>query len=262
MIWRNGDFLDDDQAVIRWTDPGFVHGVTVVDNCRTWNRKLFRWQDHLERFRRDCRTCFVPLNSDDAELTAAAQRLIFNHPEDVHVITFATPEAVGMHLKPVPVTRNHTLRTAGAVLVVAGIAVNSPLQPATVKHRSRLQWHTAAMTLTDRDAWAVLTDAATGSLLETEIGSLMARRGDVMIIPPRDRVLPGIGLAVVREFCTARGWPVEEATIHQTDAEITEFLMVGSGIGVCGVRRVNDREWPCPGPWTRSLIQDWARATA
>jgi branched-subunit amino acid aminotransferase/4-amino-4-deoxychorismate lyase len=58
---------------------------------------------------------------------------------------------------------------------------------------------------------------------------------------------------------------VQEGLIAMWDVqsgEIDEIAMVGSGIGVCPVRAVEDIGLACPGPRTALLMQDWAAATA
>ena len=76
IAYRNGCLVPLADAHLSFADAGFASGTTVVDTCRTYGGKLFRWADHLQRFRRDCADAFVPLAATDAELTAAAHHLI------------------------------------------------------------------------------------------------------------------------------------------------------------------------------------------
>ena len=81
-----------------------MSGATVVDNARTFRHKLFRWPDHLERFRRDCRTCYVPLEATDDQLTATAEELVAHNAAqlppggELQLVTFATPGPLGFYL--------------------------------------------------------------------------------------------------------------------------------------------------------------------
>src|SRR5206468_13123435 len=70
-------------TLFRSHDAGFVSGATVVDNARTFRHKLFRWPDHLERFRRDCATCYVPLEVTDERLTAIADERSEEHTSEL-----------------------------------------------------------------------------------------------------------------------------------------------------------------------------------
>ena len=104
LAYLNGRFLPQSEAALPLHDAGFVMGATVTDFCRTYNRVLFRWADHLARFRRHCATCFIPLAANDEELTAIAEILVEkNTPllgpkQDLALITFATPGPIGYYL--------------------------------------------------------------------------------------------------------------------------------------------------------------------
>src|SRR4051812_31966497 len=103
LVYLGGRLVPASQAVLPIHDAGLVWGVTVTDFCRTFRRRLYRWDDHLARFRRDCAACFIELAPTDAELTAAAMRLVehngsFLPPEgELALVTFATPGPVGTY---------------------------------------------------------------------------------------------------------------------------------------------------------------------
>ena len=79
LAYLNGRFVPFAAAGLPLHDAGFVSGATVVDNARTFRHRLFRWPDHLARFRRDCQACFVPLDATDEQLTAAAEELVVHN---------------------------------------------------------------------------------------------------------------------------------------------------------------------------------------
>ena len=79
LAYLNGRFLPFSEAALSLHDAGFVSGATIVDNARTFRHKLFRWPDHLARFRGNCKACYIPLDANDEQLTAAAEELIANN---------------------------------------------------------------------------------------------------------------------------------------------------------------------------------------
>src|SRR5215813_9655150 len=103
LVYLNGRLVSAAEAVLPIHDAGLVSGVTVTDFCRTFRRRLFRWDDHLARFRRDCAGCFIDLAPSDAELTAVAMRLVEHNgsflppDEELALVTFATPGAIGTY---------------------------------------------------------------------------------------------------------------------------------------------------------------------
>ena len=78
LVYLNGQFTDTALSV-PVLDAGFVFGATVTDRVRTFNRRLFRLDDHLARFRESCRLCRVPLPVGDADLRSGATDLALHN---------------------------------------------------------------------------------------------------------------------------------------------------------------------------------------
>ena len=52
LVWVNGEYVPRDEAKISIKDRGFKLGDVVFDTSRTFNGKVFRLRDHLERLYR------------------------------------------------------------------------------------------------------------------------------------------------------------------------------------------------------------------
>ena len=52
VFWLNGEFVPASQARVSIMDAGFMMGDVVFDTTRTFNGKVFRLRDHMERFYR------------------------------------------------------------------------------------------------------------------------------------------------------------------------------------------------------------------
>src|SRR5262245_64896349 len=163
LAYLNGQFLPFADAALPLSDAGFVSGATVVDNARTFRHKLFGWPDHLARFRRDCKTCYVPLEATDEQLTATAEELVAHNAKllppggELQLVTFATPGPLGFYLGesangpptlgmvtyPLPFARYRPFFTEGATLAAVGrhAVRDCNILPPTVKHRSRMVCH-------------------------------------------------------------------------------------------------------------------------
>ena len=50
--YYNGDWVPQEQLAVPIDDLGFTLGVTIVERMRTFGGKVFRKQEHLDRFRR------------------------------------------------------------------------------------------------------------------------------------------------------------------------------------------------------------------
>jgi branched-subunit amino acid aminotransferase/4-amino-4-deoxychorismate lyase len=276
VAYLNGRFVPFAEAGLPLHDAGFVSGATVVDNARTYGRRLFRWADHLARFRRDCAACYVPLSATDAELTTIAAELVARNgallPPDgeLQVVTFATPgplgfyvgdptngpPTLGMATYPVP-ERYKRFAEEGVTLAVAGShgARDGDLLPPRVKHRSRMLWHVAERMVNDPassryrpGAIPVVTNAGVG---DTSIGSILVVADGAVYLPPDGAVLDSITLAVVERLCQQLDLPLmtfarldlqDFATPAPRGGEstvagrATEVILCGTGFGLVGVR--------------------------
>ena len=245
LAFLNGRFLPFAEAALPLHDAGLVSGATVVDNARTFRHKLFRWPDHLARFRRDCAACYIPLEETDERLTATAEELIAHNAKllpaggELQLVTFATPGPLGFYLGetanspatlgmmtyPLPVARYRRFFTEGVTLAVAGVQHSDPhdLLPPFVKHRSRLFWHVAEKTVNDpasrfHKPGAVPVVLNQQGIGDTAIGCILAVAGNTVIRPVAGSVLESISAKVIGELCAAVG-------LNWTDAplDLREF---------------------------------------
>lgn len=238
LAYLNGTFLPFAAAGLPLHDAGFVSGATVVDNARTFRHRLFRWPDHLARFRRDCATCYVPLEATDEQLTAAAEELVAHNAKllppggELQLVTFATPgplgfyvggangpPTLGMATYPLPFGRYRAFFTEGVTLALAGVqsAGMYDLLPPQVKHRSRLHWHIASRTLADPRSdcrWMLEPPATHPSVVpvvcselngaaDTAVGGILAVFGRKVIA--QSWVQDSISARVVGELCASVG---------------------------------------------------------
>jgi branched-chain amino acid aminotransferase len=285
LAWLNGRFLPRGEALLNIDDAGLVFAATVTDFCRTFRQQLFRWPDHLERLRRDCATCFIPLAVDDTELTAAAHDLVARNArlleprQELALVTFATPGPVAMyaadrnqdgpptlclHTIPLPLQRYRPFFEQGVSLAAIVHDPGFPsLMPASAKHRSRLHWWRAGHILRQRptpppDGTLPLL-LADGQVLETAIGNLLLVLDGVVLTPPDGMVLAGVSLLVVEESCQQLGIPFARRSLTLEDCRAaSEMLLCGSAFCLAGVRWLDGREVPWPGPLTRRLQTAWS----
>lgn len=295
LAFLNGKLLPFAEAALPLHDAGFVWGATVVDNCRTYGKKLFRWPDHLARFRHDCAACYVPLNASDAELTDTAESLIAaNHAgHDLQLVTFATPGPLGQYLGeredgpptvgmvtyPVPVERNRRYESEGVVLAAAmnpahrPDRLNSTLVSPTVKHRSRMAWWIAERAKVSLgyplEAVPLFFDRPDGTPTETSHANLIAVTAGRVVTPPRHLALDGISLRVVEELCATLGLEFVESRLDGfRPPAVSEVMLAGTGFGLVGIRafyptpNVDPVRFTWPGPVFQRLRIAWDELVA
>src|SRR5947208_9254665 len=104
LAYLNGDWLPAERMALPVHDAGFVFGATITDLCRTFRHRLFRWADHLNRFRQSCLAARVPLEASDDELTSVAGQLaehnggLLRPEQEFALVVFATPGPIGYYL--------------------------------------------------------------------------------------------------------------------------------------------------------------------
>jgi branched-subunit amino acid aminotransferase/4-amino-4-deoxychorismate lyase len=288
LAYLSGKLVPHREASLPIADAGLVFGATVTDFCRTFHHKLFRWPEHLARFRRDCAACFIPLFLSDIELTRHANDLVAHNAgllsgeEELALVTFATPGSLGlyagtpsvdgsptlvMHTVPLSRARYQHFFTEGVALALGGHHGAHPddLAPPRFKHRSRLHWWRANHLLRQRTdvperAIPVLLDGPDGPLTETAIGNLLAVLDGVVTTPPRGTVLDSISVKVVEELCDLLTIPFHERRLTLGEVQsASEIMLTGTAFCLAGVRWLEGIEIPCPGPITRALLGEWSR---
>jgi branched-chain amino acid aminotransferase len=284
LVDLNGQLVPASQAHLALHDAGFVMGATITDLCRTVRHQLYRWDDHLARFRNSCQVASLTLPVTDAELTSRAQELVAHNAalidkdEDLALVLFITPGPIGyysgldtglgdapptfgMHTFPLPFARYRRLFRQGAHLAVPSTRhVPAICVDPQIKHRSRLHWW-----LADREvhsvypgAMAVLLDAQ-GYLTETASANLLLVKDGTVFASPEATVLFGISLQVLVELCREIGIAMVRRPLTVADAlAADEILLTSTPYCLCGVSRWGEQTIPWPGPVFQRLQAAWS----
>jgi branched-chain amino acid aminotransferase len=295
LAWCQGRCVPLSEAALPWMDAGFVYGAVVVDNARTFRRRLFLWPRHLERLRRHCQLCHIPLPHSDTELTVIADHLVTHNgqflpaEEEIQVVTFVTPgplgwltgeehngpPTVGMMTYPLPRQRYRRFFSEGVTLEIVGHQHAHPndILPPAIKHRSRLMWYLAEQRKHHPCSVPVLVNQQ--GIGDTAVGTIVAVSHGTILLPPAEWVLESISVQFLRELCQSQNIPVEESPRDvrhlwepQSDAaetplgkSISELLLVGTAFCIAGVRRLvspsGERIFPWPGAMYSLLLAAW-----
>jgi branched-chain amino acid aminotransferase len=283
VAFLNGALLPQSDARLALNDAGFVYGATVTDLCRTFRHRLYRWDDHLSRFRASCAAACIDVKLDNAEIGANARALVSHNSaliganDDLALVLFATPgpigfylgettspgdkPTIGMHTFPLPFARYRPWIEQGIALATPSVrAVPAACGDPHIKQRSRMHWWLAQQEVkrTHPGAQALLLDAD-GCVTETASANFLLVKDGKLISPPRERVLEGVSLRVVSEIAARLGIALEYRRITLEDCYAAEeAILTCTSFCIAGVRRLNDRTIPWPGPMLRRLIEAWS----
>ena len=280
LAFLNGRLFPQSQAHIALNDAGFVMGATVTDLCRTFRHRLYRWPEHLARFRRSCGLACIDLTLADATIAQRAQELVAHNATlidanaDLALVLFATPGPIGfylgapngadaqatfgMHTFPLPFARYRPWIEHGVNLATPSVrAVPSACVDPHIKQRSRMHWWLAAKQVS-ADAQALLL-GLDGNITETASANFLLVKDGTLVSPPRDSMLEGVSLQVVSELAAKLGVSLEYRKIGLADCYAAdEALLTCTTFCLAGVRRINDRTLPWPGPMLGRLVDAWS----
>jgi branched-subunit amino acid aminotransferase/4-amino-4-deoxychorismate lyase len=265
IAYLNGEFLPASQAVIPVTDLGFMQGVTAAEQLRTFGGKLFRLDKHLDRLQRSLEIIGVDPELSRDDLTRIAEQLVArNYPalptgSDLGLSMFVTPgpyatfaasgyvwrcgPTVGMHTYQLPFHLWASKYQTGESLVVTPIEQVPPTSiPAELKCRSRMHYYLAdrAARAIEPGARALMVDRG-GLATESSTANLLIYwKGEGLVSPPRDKILPGVTVGVIEELALQLDISFSCRPLTVADvARAEEALLCSTSPCVWSVTRLN-----------------------
>ena len=191
LAYLNGSFQPAATASISLVDTGFVQGVTITEQLRTFGGRLLHAEPHFDRLFRSLDLVGLYCGLDRSQMIEIAQQLVaHNHPlldegDDLGLAIFVTPgpyralagrdgePTVGLHTFPLAFSLWAHKYTSGERLATTRIRqVPNDCWPAEIKCRSRMHYYLADREAAARQpgARALLTDGE-GYVTETSTAS-------------------------------------------------------------------------------------------
>jgi branched-chain amino acid aminotransferase len=282
VAFLNGIWISPDQLRIPATDAGFVLGITVAEQMRTFGGRLFRVDEHLRRLEHSLSIVGGSSGYSVDELQGFAEEIVQrNHSllaegDDLGLSLFVTPgpystfhpeggrSLVGMHTYPLAFQLWADRYDAGQSLMVTEVTqVPSSCWPAELKCRSRMHYHLADKRAREMEpgSRALLLDTE-GMVSEASTANVVIyRQGEGVVSPPSEAILPGISVAVVRELAEREGIPFVHRPLQVADVlSADEVWLTSTSPCLLPVTRCN--RLPIgdgrPGPVGKQLLSAWS----
>lgn len=274
IAWINGEFVPTSEATISIFDSGFIGGTAVFDTLACWKGRIFKIQQHLERFQRSAHAACIPLPLRDAglaEVVIETARRAGHRDAYVQVIVTR-----GMRYATTPGAQPSTLIVfsipyiwiGGEAKVDSGLTViipsirNTPvatLDP-KIKNFNRFHQHLAGVEAAGAGVDDVVMLDQNGYLTESRGANVFLAHGDQLYTPELG-VLQGITRETVFEIAAEFGVPLhardltpydlytaDEAFFSSTAGGIIPVVkadgrQIGNGIPGPLTRRIHDRYW-------------------
>ena len=279
----NGEFLPDSECRIHMAHRGILRGDTVYDATRTFNGKIFRLRDHLDRLQRSLTFARIDLGLSSDELDDIINEVVsrnesLREPGGDHIVwqsvtrgyasTLARinePSSPILYVSVMPLNFGDYARdyeTGGHVVFPRTRSYsNQSLEP-KLKHFSRMNFSLAELETVDVDpeAYPVLLDVE-GNISENVGGNFFIVTDGVLRTPGDRDILQGISRKVVLELADQLGIPTSEEDLQPYDAYTAdEAFLSSSGYCILPVGRIDNRstKGDAPGPITQRLLAAWS----
>ncbi|MFN4089834.1 MAG: aminotransferase class IV [Alphaproteobacteria bacterium] len=284
VAWFNGSFVPEREVVVPFRDRSWKYGDGAFDMTRTFEGRIFRIKEHIDRFYRSLRYLRIDPGMPPAEMVALSEELVErnNHlraPNGdwwVGQRVSRGVDAVGdegwdhtgpnvvIEMIPLPLKKRAHLYREGADVMVPPMRRTAPdmLSPRAKTH-NYLNMIVAEQPVkaANPDAWALLLDE-NGNLAEG-MGSNVFIVRDGMLQTPREKfVLPGISRQMTMDVAAKLGIGCVERDIDMFDAATAdEMFLTSTSLCILPVSRFNGQavgEGAVPGPVTKRLIDAYA----
>ena len=247
LIYANGSWVPEDEAVIPFNDQGFLYGDSLFETIRINSAKPFRLEKHLHRMQSGMSTVHLEAESLLAEIPGILETYILkNEIEDA--------------LARVIITRGVSTGTPWNTLSEPAMYIFSrsiskvPLGPVKVifveeKNYPILRFHPAIKSgnylgnmLAKKDAEKVgafepVFVNREGYVTECAIRNIFFVKGETLLTPALELgVLPGVIRDTILELAKGRGLNVQETLIREDDIDkMDEAFISSTGVGVLPV---------------------------
>lgn len=267
ILFHNGAFVKATEATMDLYSQSLHYGYSVFEGIRSYkavdgSTKIFKAEEHFDRFRRSAEALNMPYTWTNAELIEATYEVLKrNNLQDAYIrpvvyaptnMTFVQNDVsyifIEAWLMP-PFLGDRLLRVR-----------TSPFQrpnPKSVVIEAKAAGHYVNSIIASQEAKqkgfdeALLTDM-NGYVAEGPGANMFFEKDGTLFTAPPGNILPGITRATVLELAKELSIPVEEKffTIEELKNGDAAFFC-GTGVEVVGWERIDDTIFPLA--WEKSV---------
>ena len=280
LAWFNGAWVPEREVMIPFRDRSWLYGDGAFDMTRTFDGRIFRIAEHIDRFYRSLRYLRIDPGLSPAEMVALSEEAVSRNDHlrpaggdwwvgqrvsrGVNAVGDEgwdhTGPNVVIEMMPLPFKSRAKMYRDGAEVIVPPVRRTAPdmLSPRAKTH-NYLNMIVAEQPVkaANPDAWAVLLDE-NGNLAEG-IGSNIFLVRDGTLQTPREKfVLPGVSRQMTIDMARKLAIPFAECDIDMFDAATAdEMFLTSTSLCILPVSRFNGQavaNGTIPGPVTKRLI--------
>jgi branched-chain amino acid aminotransferase len=264
-VWIEGSVVDGSEARISVLDHGLLYGDGVFEGIRIYGRRVFRLEDHLQRFATAAKALALELPGG----IGAVREIVLETArafgaDEAYVRLIATRGDGPLGIDPTQCSEPRLIcivdrinvhpenkRSSGVDLLTSSWRrpPADVLDP-RVKSLNYLNNVMAKLEAVQRGGDEALLLNASGSIAEASMANLFAVRGGDLLTPPSsDGALEGITRATVLELAASLGIEARTQSLGRFDLFASEeVFLTGSGMGMVPVRSLDGRPIGAGGP--------------
>ncbi len=280
LAYVNGELVLQRDASIHIHDRGFIYADGVFDTLRTFQGKLFRLEEHIDRLLDSLAYARIDAGlsrqqwAEATESVVAANRPFLPEGEDYWVTqrvttgvhhfyaedAEASPPTIIIDCVPLPLRVRASFYVNGVDAVVAARRRIPPeaLSPnAKTLNYMNMMLAQREVSASSPGAWALMCDR-NGNLAEgAGCNAFFVKKG-VVYTPTTEFVLDGISRQVVIELCGKLGIELREEDISPyRGATADEAFLTSTSLCAVPLGSLNGRRLPdgVPGPVTKRIME-------
>ena len=279
VAYVNGHIVPESEAVVSIRDRGFLQGDAVFDTTRTFGGRIFRLDEHLDRFFSSLKYMRIDpgLTKDDfARLTMEvlqANTPLLDDDDDYWVsqrvsrgvrVDGEDRPTVVIECAPLPFKARARYYRDGLPVIVPSVRRTPPeSQSPRAKVHNYVNLVQAELEVRSQnpDAWPILLDT-NGNLAEGPGSNIFIVKDGAVMTPKEQFVLAGISRRVTIELAQEVGIEVHETDIDLFDAYTAdEAFVTSTSFCICPVSSFNGStvaDGAVPGPVTDRLTRAYS----
>ena len=269
LCYLNGEIMSTNDGVIGITDLALQRGYGVFDFGRTYNGKLFHFEDNIERLRRSASELHLKLPLSDREIREIAIQLIQESNLKIPAIRLILTGGYSNYSSPLEhpnfIIIAEELPTYPADVYRYGakvITVNYQRELPHVKSINYLNAIRLEPLKREKKAFDILYHSQNG-ITECPRNNFFAFFGDTLVTPS-EHILYGITRKLILQLA-AKQFQVEERTLGLNELEgADEAFITSTSKRVLPISRIDDREIGkgAVGDRTKAIMQLFDEYTA
>lgn len=276
IVYVNGEFVPEEEAKISVFDHGVLYGDGVFEGIRSYNGRVFKLREHLERLYESAKSILLEIPLDLEELLEVTlETLRRNNLRDGYIRHMVTRGRGDLGLNPALCKHACLIIIASKISLFPRELYEKGLDVVTVATRRNIPdaLDPKVKSLNYLNNILVKIEANRAGVLEAIMmnregyiteGSgdniFIVRRGNLITPPAYLGILEGITRRTVLELAEKRGYAIREEPFTRHDLyTATECFLTGTAAELIPVIKVDERiiGTGVPGPITRQLMQDY-----